>query len=175
MLRLHKDKLKSTVLKVGHHGSTGSSSAAFVNAVAPQVSGFSCGKGNSFGHPTKTVWNRVSNSYVFRTDEQGTVILMTDGKLLAAYGPPVNDRYQTLAACRTPAPIVAMAQPTTVSPSQPTVAARYPQAASEEIVYVTKSGTKYHRAGCGSLSRSSIPISKADASQKYGPCGICKP
>ena len=44
-----------------------------------------------------------------------------------------------------------------------------------DTVYVTKTGTKYHKAGCRSLSRSQIPMTLADASKRYGPCSVCKP
>jgi len=180
MLQFHGNKLKSTILKIGHHGSSGSSSAAFIKEVNPQVVAFSVGKGNSFGHPTQTIWNRVSGSNLFRTDEQGTAIFVTDGRQLAAYSPPVNGQYLALAPYQTPGALVAQAQPAATQPpiaaqTQPTTAAQYPQTASEETVYITKSGTKYHKAGCSSLSSSSIPMSRAEAAQKYGPCGICKP
>lgn len=48
---------------------------------------------------------------------------------------------------------------------------------SEEItVYVTDTGTKYHRSGCGSLWNSSHERSLSQAiSQGYGPCGNCNP
>jgi hypothetical protein len=49
------------------------------------------------------------------------------------------------------------------------------QAGPETIVYVTKTGAKYHRAGCRSLSKSAIPMALKDAVGKYGPCAICKP
>lgn len=42
-------------------------------------------------------------------------------------------------------------------------------------VYVTRTGTKYQRAGCRSLSRSQIPITLKDAVGGYGPCSICRP
>jgi len=43
-------------------------------------------------------------------------------------------------------------------------------------VYITRTGKKYHRAGCSSLRSSSIPISLKDAKAKgYTPCKICKP
>jgi len=49
-------------------------------------------------------------------------------------------------------------------------------AAASTTVYVTKSGTKYHRSGCSSLRSSSIAISLADAAQSgYEPCSICNP
>ena len=46
----------------------------------------------------------------------------------------------------------------------------------EIIVYITKTGKKYHRSGCRYLSRSMIPISLSDAkSRGYTPCSVCKP
>jgi len=44
-----------------------------------------------------------------------------------------------------------------------------------QTVYITKTGTKYHRAGCQHLSKSSIPISLAKAIASYGPCSQCSP
>lgn len=42
-------------------------------------------------------------------------------------------------------------------------------------VYVTRTGSKYHRAGCRYLRRSSIPMSLEDAKQRYSPCSVCNP
>jgi micrococcal nuclease len=46
---------------------------------------------------------------------------------------------------------------------------------AESTVYVTKTGKKYHRAGCRHLARSQIPMTLADAAAAYGPCSVCKP
>jgi hypothetical protein len=48
-------------------------------------------------------------------------------------------------------------------------------AAQTDTVYVTKTGAKYHRAGCSSLRSSSIPMPLSQAATKYSPCKICKP
>jgi len=45
----------------------------------------------------------------------------------------------------------------------------------EEIVYVTRTGTKYHRAGCRYLRKSSIPMPLSQAAAQYSPCSVCKP
>lgn len=46
----------------------------------------------------------------------------------------------------------------------------------ESVVYVTKTGKKYHKAGCSSLSKSKIEISREDAIDGgYEACGKCKP
>jgi micrococcal nuclease len=49
------------------------------------------------------------------------------------------------------------------------------QPGATTTVYVTRTGEKYHRAGCRSLARSQIPMQLADAAARYGPCAICKP
>ncbi len=46
---------------------------------------------------------------------------------------------------------------------------------SEEQVFRTRTGKKYHREGCNSLRRSKIPISLAEAKERYSPCGRCNP
>lgn len=47
--------------------------------------------------------------------------------------------------------------------------------AQTEKVYVTKTGAKYHRASCSSLSRSKIEMPLVEAARLYGPCKNCKP
>lgn len=42
-------------------------------------------------------------------------------------------------------------------------------------VYITRTGAKYHRAGCRYLSRSMIPIRLQDAMRNYSPCSVCRP
>ena len=47
---------------------------------------------------------------------------------------------------------------------------------STSTVYITDSGTKYHRIGCRYLSKSSIPIDRATAiNEAYTPCKVCSP
>lgn len=42
-------------------------------------------------------------------------------------------------------------------------------------VYITRTGSKYHRAGCRYLSKSCIPISLEEAKKRYSPCSVCSP
>ena len=73
--------VKSDILKVGHHGSRTSSSAAFVKAVAPKIGIISLGAGNSYGHPhVKTLKTLEKHKVeIFRTDRDGTVTVTTTG------------------------------------------------------------------------------------------------
>ena len=78
--------LDSDVLKVAHHGSRTSSSAAFLSAVSPRAAVISAGRDNRFGHPDPEVVERleglIPGSRIFRTYESGTVTFETDGRSL---------------------------------------------------------------------------------------------
>lgn len=76
--------VSADVLKVGHHGSSTSSSDKFIKRVNPEYAVISCGEGNSYGHPHKETIKTL-NKYdieVFRTDTMGTIIAQTDGESL---------------------------------------------------------------------------------------------
>lgn len=79
---LKKDyALRSTVLKVGHHGSKTSSSDVFLDRVRPRWAVISVGRGNSYGHPTDEVLQRLAahDIQIYRTDHDGAVTFYTDG------------------------------------------------------------------------------------------------
>lgn len=45
----------------------------------------------------------------------------------------------------------------------------------EATVFITRTGSKYHRGGCRYLSKSKIPISLENAKRRYSPCSVCNP
>lgn len=73
--------LKSDVLKLGHHGSSTSTSENFLNAVNPDVSVISCKYKNKYGHPHKEILELIKkyNIPIYRTDEQGNIVFYSDG------------------------------------------------------------------------------------------------
>ena len=75
--------LSCDVLKVGHHGSAGSSTASFLNATGAEY-GVICVGNNSYGHPTATALNNLSAAgiSVYRTDLNGNVVFSTNGATL---------------------------------------------------------------------------------------------
>jgi len=78
--------LKSTVLKVAHHGSKTSTSQQFLAAVDPEVAVICVGADNPFGHPSAEVMERLTDGLgegnVYRTDQDGTIEFITDGETL---------------------------------------------------------------------------------------------
>ncbi len=78
--------LASTVLKVAHHGSDTSTGEAFLSLVRPQVAVVSVGKDNAYAQPSPSVTARLESllgpANVYRTDRDGTVEFITDGRRL---------------------------------------------------------------------------------------------
>lgn len=72
--------LSADVLKVSHHGSNTGSSKEFISAVAPSYAVISCAEGNDYHHPHPSVLNTLRSSGVklFRTDEQGTIVITSN-------------------------------------------------------------------------------------------------
>jgi competence protein ComEC len=70
-----------TIVKAPHHGSAGSSSPEFVDAVRPAAVIFSAGKRNPFGHPAPVVVERyrAAGAALFSTADDGAVVVDTDG------------------------------------------------------------------------------------------------
>jgi len=75
-------ELQATVLKLAHHGSGGSTTPAFLDAVRPVVAVASAGAGNSFGHPSPSTRLRLGGTPLLRTDLNGDVRFGTDGSRL---------------------------------------------------------------------------------------------
>ncbi|MDD5720871.1 MAG: ComEC/Rec2 family competence protein [Candidatus Pacebacteria bacterium] len=75
-------RLKSTILKVGHHGSRTSSSPSYVKAVSPEYALISDGKDNNYGHPHPETLETLTKfgAKIFRTDLLGTIIVKSDGQ-----------------------------------------------------------------------------------------------
>ena len=73
---------KVDVLKVAHHGSDTSSSDKFLNAVKPETAIISVGAHNTYSHPAKSTLDALTKvgAKIYRTDQDGTVLLTSDGK-----------------------------------------------------------------------------------------------
>ena len=74
--------LSSDVLKVGHHGSQYSSTTTFLKKVNPSYAVIQVGQDNEYDHPKQVTLDKLNklNTLTYRTDEQGTIILTSDGE-----------------------------------------------------------------------------------------------
>jgi len=85
VLAEYADALRSTVLKVGHHGSSSSSCAEFLEKVHPEIALIGTGAANSYGHPAAEVLGTLHDlgAEIYRTDLHGAVHLTSDGTSIA--------------------------------------------------------------------------------------------
>jgi len=156
--------VKADVLKVGHHGSSSSTSLSFLNKVNPKYAIISVGAGNSYGHPTEQTISRLQGKgiTIYRTDECGTIVATSDGSSISFNTKPGS--YSAASSSSTGTSSSNVNSSTTQTQN------------NNYTVYTTNTGSKYHRDGCRYLSKSKIAISKSAAINKgLTPCSVCKP
>lgn len=105
------------LLKVGHHGSRTASGAAWLRELSPAVSVLSVGSHNRYGHPSPDALQRLGAQHatIWRTDQEGTVTVVTDGRHVEVRGrsrrlaydvtvPPANTSLESPGSCAPPSP-----------------------------------------------------------------------
>jgi len=150
--------LKSTVLKVAHHGSSTSNDSWVLNVVAPKFAVICVGAGNDYGHPHWQALSRLQSmgTKVYRTDLNGDIVFKTDGSSVSVSTDKQGE----------------------VEPVNPVISATPSQLG--KYVGSIKSD-KYHLPTCKYaeviLKENQIWFdSKAEAvSEGFKPCGVCKP
>ena len=157
--------LKADVLKAGHHGSSTSTSDAFLAAVNPDYAVISCGKDNSYGHPHQETMDKLNAAdiSIFRTDEQGTVVAVSDGSSITWSSAPDTEGVSGSEA----------------SPDQQTDGDLTGQTTS----YVLNQNTmKFHMPDCSSVAqmkeenRVYFEGTREEIMEMgYTPCGQCEP
>lgn len=160
--------ISADVYKAGHHGSNTASTEEFLQEVNPAYAVISCGEGNSYGHPHAEVLNRFRSMGidVFRTDEQGTIVAVSDGEEIVWNCTP-SESWQA-------------GEPKGSSVKQEGTSGKddFKSSAENEdvVVYITETGEKYHREECSSLKDSKIETSLSEAKKAgYEPCKKCAP
>ncbi len=173
-----KMNLTADVLKLGHHGSKTSSVPNFLNVVKPTYAVMSVGKNNNYGHPDASVMDRLktSNIKLYRTDEQGTIVAISDGNNIkfnvnpGTYTPGKNN-VKPVPKPQPANPVKPIPKPNPTPKPQP-----QPEQPVSNTVYVTAKGKAYHRTSTCSNMKSPIATSRAEAiANNYKPCSKCKP
>jgi len=139
------------VLKVGYHGNGASTTAQFLAEVDPDYAVISVGEGNAYGLPAARTLAALSAAgvTVYRTDLDGTIVATATENSVWFDTEKGSGGIEDTDGTGD---------------------------SSQTTVYVTETGTKYHRAGCSYLSHSSISIALAEAKAAgYTPCSKCHP
>lgn len=187
--------LKSTVLKVGHHGSNTSTTYPFLWAVEPRYAVISVGADNAYGHPTEDTLSKLRDAgvTVYRTDMQGDIFCFTDGTdvvftvsrnedtdTLAPAGPNSTQQQETVDNSD------AGTRPIDNSAPQESSGARNNTdnfGGSYTGPYVANTNSKiFHRASCASVKRMSeknkwyVDVGRQELINRgYKPCSNCNP
>lgn len=156
--------LSATVLKVGHHGSRNSTTYPFLREIMPEYAVISVGKDNTYGHPTEDVLSRLldAGAKVYRTDMQGDIIAVSDGRTVTII-PTKNADADTFSAQRD------------IINSTPKAMGNTAAAG-----YIGNSKTKkFHLPSCHTLpaEQNKIYFDTRDSAiqEGYTPCGNCHP
>lgn len=177
--------LKSDVYKVSHHGSTTSSSSAFLNKVQPKYAIIEVGEGNSYGHPKEKTLEALSKigATIYRTDLNGNIVISSDGKTISFGDSASGDNKSGGDAT----PCTSQSVPTNTTGTGSinglggTASTSVPQ--SVNSTYVLNTNThKIHKPNCRSVSKMSDKNKKTYVgkitdliSQGFSPCKICNP
>lgn len=84
-------QLKADVLKLGHHGSSSSTGWELLDAVSPSSVVISCGKENDYDYPHRKTMEKVQDLDIYRTDEQGSITAVSDGRTITWSAQPWNE------------------------------------------------------------------------------------
>lgn len=144
--------LDADLLKVGHHGSGGSSSYVFLRAVTPEYAVIQCGADNDYGHPHEETLSRLrdAGAKVYRNDLQGDIWAYSDGTSI------------------------------TITTARNQDAETNPAAGTVPDYYIGNANSKkFHRPDCSGLpdekNRVRFDTRPEAVAAGYSPCGICKP
>lgn len=166
--------LSATVLKVGHHGSSGATTYPFLREIMPQYAVVSVGVNNDYGHPADGTLSRLkdADAEIWRTDLQGDIYCTSDGKSVSFSAKKQagkdNDKAEN-----NDSNVGVVPTPNNNTESGSDV----------NVTYVLNTNTKkFHHPNCRSVSqmsqknRSDTTLSRDKIiAQGYSPCGNCKP
>lgn len=170
---LEKDyDLSATVLKVGHHGSDTATTYPFLREIMPQYAIISCGSENSYGHPHKDLLSRLrdAGAAVYRTDLQGTITCVSDGRTVSIS----TEKNANVPANQT---VPAGAETATAGTETPADTVTVQPSVSEYIGNINS--RVFHIPSCPNLPAVKNRVmffSREEAvGEGYSPCGNCEP
>jgi competence protein ComEC len=176
--------IKADLLKVGHHGSSSSTTQEFLNAVNPKYAVISVAKGNHYEHPHKPTMDKLKTKgvKVYRTDELGTIVATSDGKSITFNTKEGSYNYAGLGASASSGSSSSSGstttKPTAAAPATTPAPAPTKSSSEDRTAYYVPTGKSYHfNKSCSSLVRSKTildgKLSDVIALGKDDPCDKC--
>ena len=172
---------KVDLLKVGHHGSSTSTTKVFLEKVNPTYAVILCGKDNKYGHPHRETMLKLEDIEVHRNDECGNIIFESTGNGLVttckvgSYTPGSKSTTESSTTNNIASHTTSNKESITSNNASTSTQKEERPAGSSNIVYWTPNGKSYHTTkGCSTLSRSKTILSGSiSESGKYDPCDRC--
>ena len=171
--------LDCDVLSLGHHGSASSTSWDLLEAASPSWAVISCGLNNSYGHPAAETMGKLSDMDipVFRTDDQGTVIALSDGNTISWTQEPCNDYTSGSEKQSTDSSADQSEQYTNDAAATESYAAETDTSDTQgRMVWISATGSKYHSIpDCGNMNpnKATQETESQALSQGYEACKKC--
>ena len=171
--------LDCDVLSLGHHGSASSTSWDLLEAASPSWAVISCGLNNSYGHPAAETMGKLSDMDipVFRTDDQGTVIALSDGNTISWNQEPCNDYTSGSEKQSTDSSADQSEQDTNDAAATESYAAETDTSDTQgRMVWISATGSKYHSIpDCGNMNpdKATQETESQALSQGYEACKKC--
>lgn len=172
--------LDCDVLSLGHHGSASSTTWDLLEASTPSWAVISCGQDNSYGHPSAETMGKLKDMDipVFRTDDQGTVIALSDGNVISWNQEPCNDYASgsEKKGADSSSSQTAEYSGNDAAVSESEAAEVSDSDTQERMVWISATGSKYHsKPDCGNMNpNKATQETEAQAlSQGYEACKKC--
>ncbi len=171
--------LDCDVLSLGHHGSASSTSWDLLEATSPSWAVISCGLNNTYGHPAAETMGKLSDMDipVFRTDDQGTVIALSDGNTISWTQEPCNDYTSESEKQSTDSSADQSEQYTNDAAATESYAAETDTSDTQgRMVWISATGSKYHSIpDCGNMNpnKATQETESQALSQGYEACKKC--
>lgn len=171
--------LDCDVLSLGHHGSASSTSWDLLEATSPSWAVISCGLNNTYGHPAAETMGKLSDMDipVFRTDDQGTVIALSDGNTISWTQEPCNDYTSGSEKQSTESSSDQSEQYTNDAAATESYAAETDTSDTQgRMVWISATGSKYHSIpDCGNMNpnKATQETESQALSQGYEACKKC--
>lgn len=171
--------LDCDVLSLGHHGSASSTSWDLLEAASPSWAVISCGLNNSYGHPAAETMGKLSDMDipVFRTDDQGTVIALSDGNTISWNQEPCNDYTSGSEKQSTDSSADQSEQDTNDAAATESYVAETDTSDTQgRMVWISATGSKYHSIpDCGNMNpdKATQETESQALSQGYEACKKC--